>query len=123
VVGEIEEIAMRIKSGGGLNSNKVVQSRTGMKVEPKARAMNVEAVGEQGASLAFARKPLKQGAGYTPAKMGATGIANARQGHAGPGPGGGNRVIYRSGSQSPTPVAKEMPPGRGFDERPNLKNR
>jgi hypothetical protein len=113
----------RIVSGGGINSNKTVQSRSGYKVEPKSRAMSPEAVGQQGASLAFARKPLEQGFGYTPGKMGATGIANARQGHAGPGPGGGSRVIYRSGSQSPTPAATGMEPGRGFDERPNKGNR
>src|SRR5262249_22868385 len=88
-----------IISGGGIQSNKTVQSKAGAKVEPRARAMSPEAVGQQGASLAFARKPLEQGLGYTPQKMGATGIANARQGHAGPGPGGGNRQIFPSGSQ------------------------
>jgi hypothetical protein len=84
---------------GGYGSAKHVDKKAGMKVEPKARAMSPEAVGQQGASLAFARKPLDQGPGYTPGKMGSTGIANARQGHAGPGPGGGNRTIYPSGAQ------------------------
>src|SRR5262249_38037834 len=98
-------------TGGGINSNKTVQSRSGYKVEPKSRAMSPEAVGQQGAQLAFARKPLEQGPGYMPGKMGDTGIANARKGPAGAGPGGGGRTIYRSGSQSPTPPAHGMPPG------------
>src|SRR5262245_33342112 len=99
-------------TGGGISSNKTVQSRSGMKVEPKARAMNVEAVGQQGASLAFARKPLEQGPGYTPQKMGDAGIANAHKGPAGAGPGGYGRTIYKSGSQSPTPPAHGIPAGR-----------
>jgi len=85
-------------TGGGIQSNKTVQSRSGMKVEPRSRAISPEAVGQQGASLVFARKPLEQGPGYTPGKMGDTGIANARKGPAGAGPGGMGRTIYRSGS-------------------------
>ena len=112
-----------IRSGGGINSNKTVQSRSGYKVEPKARAMNVEAVGQQGASLAFARKRLEQGPGYTPEKQGDTGIAKATYNPATSGPGS-QRTTYRSGSQSPTPPAREMAPSRDyFNERPNRSNR
>jgi hypothetical protein len=99
-------------TGGGIQSNKTVQPRSGMKVEPKSRAMSPEAVGQQGAALAFDRKPLEQGPGYTPGKQGDTGIANARKGPAGAGPGGMGRTIYASGSQSPTPPARPLRAGR-----------
>jgi len=101
-----------IKSGGGINSNKVVQSRSGVKVEPVSKAGNVADVAQQGLATAFRKEPITQGQGYTPGKMPATGIANARQGPAGAGPGGYGRTIYRSGSQGPTPPAREMPTGR-----------
>lgn len=101
-----------IKSGGGINSNKTVQSQSAWKVEPKAKAMNVPAVAALGRSEQYRKPPLEQGKGYEPSKMGATGIANARKGHAGVGPGGGNRTIYARGSQCPTPPAKPMEPGR-----------
>jgi hypothetical protein len=111
-------------TGGGYGSAKHVDKKAGMKVEPKAWAMNVEAVGQQGAALAFARKPLEQGKGYEPSKMGPTGIANASKGPAGAGPGGMERTIYGSGSQSPTPPAREMSPSRDYlNERPNKSNR
>jgi len=102
---------MRVKSGGGITSNKYVTSKSGQKVEPKSRAMNVEAVAQQGAQLAFARKPLEQGPGYTPGKMGDTGIAKATYNPATSGPGS-LRTTYASGSQSPTPPAHGMPAGR-----------
>jgi hypothetical protein len=101
-----------IKSGGGINSNKTVQSRSGVKVEPKAQAANVAGVAQQGMATAFKKEPLIQGKGYEPQGMGPTGIANATKGPAGAGPGGMGRTIYRSGSQSPTPPAHEMPAGR-----------
>jgi hypothetical protein len=99
-------------TGGGYGSAKHVDKKAGMKVEPKARAMSPEAAGQQGAALAFARKPLEQGPGYTPGKQGDTGIANARKGPAGAGPGGMGRTIYASGSQSATPPARPLPAGR-----------
>jgi hypothetical protein len=102
---------MKMKSGGGIKSRVVSHSRHG-KQEPIAKAANVAGVAQQGLSTAFRKEPLIQGPAYTPAKVGAIGIANARQGHSGPGPGGGNRTIYGSGSQSPTPQAREMPKGR-----------
>ena len=74
-------------TGGGISGNKVVQSRKGQKVEPTTHKGNVAGVAQQGAALAFKREPITSGKGYEPGKMGDTGIANARQGHAGPGPG------------------------------------
>jgi hypothetical protein len=101
-----------ILAGGGINSNKVVQSKSGQKVEPVTHKVNPAGVAQMGLSHQFKPEPMLQGKGYEPKAMGSTGIANARQGHAGPGPGGGNRTIYKSGSQSPTPPAREMPAGR-----------
>jgi len=101
-----------IRSGGGINSKQTVQSRSGYKVEPKARAANVAGVAQMGLSHAFKPEPMLQGKGYEPKSMGDTGIANAHKGPAGAGPGGMGRTIYRSGSQSPTPPAREMPRGR-----------
>ena len=113
---------MRIKSGGGITSNKYVTSKGGQKVEPVSKAMSPAGVGQQGISTAFAKSPIEQGPGYSPGKMPSTGIAQAKYNPATTGPGS-LRTTYRSGSQSPTPQAREMPPGRGFDERPNLKDR
>ena len=101
-----------ILSGGGINSNKTVQSKAGQKVEPKARSVSPEGIGQFGLSHQFRPKEIFNRPGYTPQKQGGTGIANARKGHAGPGPGGGGRTIFPSGSQSPTPPAREMSPGR-----------
>jgi len=102
---------VKVMSGGGINSNKTVQSRSGYKVEPKASAANVEAVAQQGLATAFPKREMLRGPGYSTGSMPATGIANARQGPPGAGPGGG-RTIYASGSQSPTPPARQMPAGR-----------
>jgi hypothetical protein len=99
-------------TGGGISGNKVVRCRSGMKVEPTTHRGNVAGVAQQGMATAFKKEPLTQGKGYDPGKMGNTGIANARKGPAGAGPGGYGRTIYRSGSQSPTPPAHEMPAGR-----------
>jgi hypothetical protein len=101
----------RIVSGGGLTSNKLVQSKSG-KVEPIARKANPAGAAQLGAATQFRKEPLEAGKGYQPKPMGSTGIANAQQGHSGVGPGGGGRTIYKSGSQSPTPEPREMPKGR-----------
>jgi hypothetical protein len=103
---------VKIQSGGGINSNKVVQSRSGVKVEPVSKAGNAAGVAQQGLATAFRKEPITQGQGYTPKVMPATCIANAVKGPPGTGPGGGGRTIYRSGSQSQTPVAKPMSAGR-----------
>jgi len=104
---------MKIKSGGGIQSRQV-SHRYEPKVEPKAHKASPAGAAQQGVAAQFRKEPLQQGpgSGYEPAKMGSTGIANARQGHAGPGPGGGNRTIYGSGSQSPCRPAREMPKDR-----------
>jgi len=99
-----------ILSGGGLTSNKLKQIKAS-KVEPRAKAISPEAAGQQGSATAFVKRPLVSGSGYQAGAMGPTGIANARQGPSGPGPGGGSRMIYKSGSQSPTPAPKEMEKG------------
>jgi len=101
-----------IMSGGGLNSNKVVQSRSGYKVEPRSTAIDPAGVSQRDVSTAFRKTPVEVGPGYSTKAMPATGIANARQGPPGAGPGGGGRTIYASGSQSPTPSARQMPAGR-----------
>src|SRR5215472_15514012 len=108
-----------ILSGGGYNSNKTVHSR-GYKTEPKPRAANVAGVAQQGMATAFKKEPMLNGPGYSTKPQGDTGIANARKGPASAGPGGFGRTIYASGSQSPTPTAREMAPSRDyFTERPN----
>ena len=100
----------KIVSGGGITSNKYVTSKSA-KVEPKSKAMSPEAVAQQGAATAFVKPPLVQGPGYTPTKVGATGIAKATVRPDIPGPGSG-RTTYASGSQSPTPTAEPMAKGR-----------
>jgi hypothetical protein len=112
-----------IKSGGGINSNKTVQSRSGGKVEPRSTAINPAGISQRDVSTAFRKEPVEVGPGYSTKAMPSTGIANATKGPAGAAPGGFGRTIYKSGSQSPTPVAREMLAGRTFDERPNKSNR
>lgn len=101
---------MKIKSGGGIQSRNV-SHRYEPKVEPKTHKASPAGAAQQGMAVQFRKEPLQQspGSGYEPKPMGSTGIANVRQGHAGPGPGGGNRTIYKSGSQSPTASAHGMP--------------
>lgn len=108
----------RIVSGGGITSNKYKTSKAGQKVEPVSHKANVAGVAQQGMSAQFRKEPIISGPGYTPAKVGSTGIANAKFNSASQGPGSG-RTLYRSGSQSGTPEPRAMPAGRGFDERPN----
>jgi hypothetical protein len=102
-------------SGGGISSNKVTSSKSAWKVEPKAQAVSPAGVNQMSLSTQFRKDPLAQGAGYSTKPMGSTGIANARFNSASAGPGSG-RTIYKSGSQSPTPPAKPVRPGRSFDE-------
>src|SRR5215813_11688005 len=97
-------------TGGGINSNKTVQSRSGYKTEPKSNAGNVAGVGQIGLQHAFKPEPMLQGKGYEPASMPPTGVKGTYNA-ATQGPGS-QRTVYRSGSQSPTPPAREMPAGR-----------
>src|SRR5262249_9993968 len=117
-----KELAMaKIVSGGGYNSRQVKHDRK-YKQEPQTHKGNPAGVAQQGMALGFKREPITSGKGYEPSKIGPTGIANARQGPKGAGPGGMGRTIYKSGSQSPTPPAHPLPAGRSIDaERPNLK--
>jgi hypothetical protein len=101
-----------ILAGGGYGSRQHTDKKAGQKVEPVTHKGNVAGVAQTGLSHAFKPGPMTQGKGYEPSKMGPTGIANASKGPAGAGPGGMGRTIYKSGSQSPTPAAKEMPAGR-----------
>ena len=97
-----------IKSGGGINSNKTVQSRSGYKVEPKASAANVAGVAQMGLSHAFKPEPMIQGKGYEPEKMPATGVKGSYNA-ATQGPSSG-RTIYGKGSQAEyNPGPKPMP--------------
>jgi len=65
---------MRIKSGGGITSNKYVTSRSSQKVEPVTHRGNVAGVAQTGLSHAFKPEPMFQGKGYEPQKMPATGV-------------------------------------------------
>ncbi len=69
----------KARSGGGITSNKLMQS-TKWKQEPVANKASPAGAAQQGLAVQF--------------------------------PGGGGRTIYKSGSQSPTPPAREMPEGR-----------
>jgi hypothetical protein len=102
---------VKVLTGGGIQSRRVVQDRK-YKQEPVTHKATPAGAAQQGLATQFRKEPLQHGKGYEPKPMGSTGIANARQGHAGVGPGGGNRTIYKSGSQSPTPPAHGMPSGR-----------
>ena len=48
-------------SGGGIRSNKTVQSKSGGKVEPRSRAVSVESTAQLGASTAFRKPDLYNG--------------------------------------------------------------
>ena len=99
-------------TGGGIQGRNVKQSRSAQKVEPVAHKASPAGAAQLGMSVQFEKEKLQSGKGYEPKAQPSTGIANARQGHSGPGPGGGGRTIYKSGSQSPTPPARELPAGR-----------
>src|SRR5262249_3932767 len=110
-------------TGGGYGSRQHTDKKAGQKVEPVTHRGNVASVAQQGMATAFKKEPLTRGKGYTPGKMGDTGIAKATYNPATSGPGS-QRTTYASGSQSPTPAAREMSPSRDyFNERPNKGNR
>ena len=107
---------VKVMSGGGINSNKTVQSRSGYKVEPVSRAANVAGVAQQGMATAFKKERLTQGKGYEPERMGPTGVPG--QYNSAPQGPGSQRTVYRSGSQAeynpgPQPMrTNPMPTGR-----------
>jgi hypothetical protein len=94
----------KARSGGGITSNKLVQSRA-PKAEPKAHAMSPGGVSRIGVhpSPLSRPEPIEAGRGFQPVgptdNVAAVGV-------------GGGRTVHRTGSQSPTPAAKAMPAGR-----------
>jgi|SRR6266498_2493095 len=98
---------MKMKSGGGIQYS----TTKAPKVEPVSRKASPAGSAQLGAATQFKKEPLIQGRGYEPKPMPSTGIAKATFNSASQGPGSG-RTVYGSGSQSPTPQAKEMPAGR-----------
>jgi hypothetical protein len=101
-----------ILTGGGYKSVQHKDMRAGWKTEPKPKAIDPASVSTLGMSTQFKKPDLVSGPGYRTGPQQSTGIGNARKGPAGAGPGGMGRTIYKSGSQSPTPPAREIPKGR-----------
>jgi|SRR6516165_12291232 hypothetical protein len=103
-------------TGGGINSNKTVQSRSGYKVEPTTNRGNVVGVAQMGLSHAFKPEPMLQGKGYEPAPMPPTGVKGTYNSST-QGPGS-QRTVYGKGSQAeynpgPQPMrTNPMPAGR-----------
>jgi hypothetical protein len=89
----------KARSGGGLTSNKLVQSKRG-KQEPKSHKVSVPAVAQQGAAVQFKKSELQQGpgSGYQTKAVPPSGIPGTYNA-ATQGPGS-QRAVYRSGSQS-----------------------
>jgi hypothetical protein len=104
-------MAKRTREGGGYGSRPHVEMKK-WKQEPKSHAVSPASVNQMGVSTQFKKEPLVSGPGYTTKPEGPTGIANARKGPSGAGPGGMGRTIYSSGSQCKTPPANPLPPGR-----------
>ena len=100
---------VKVVSGGGIGSNKYVTSKSA-KVEPVSRKASPAGAAQLGAAVQFKKEPLVQGKGYSPGDKGSTGLSGTYN-PAREGPGSG-RTTYRSGSQSATPQAQEMPAGR-----------
>jgi hypothetical protein len=104
-------------TGGGIQSNKTVQSRSGVKREPVTHRGNVEGVGAIGLSHAYKPPEMLQGKGYEPRPVPATGVKGTFN-SATSGPGSG-RTIMPAGSQAeygnrgsqPTQT-RPMPAGR-----------
>lgn len=84
-------------TGGGYGSRQHTDKKAGQKVEPVTHRGNVASVAQQGMATAFKKEPLTRGKGYTPGKMGDTGIAKATYNPATSGPGS-QRTTYASGS-------------------------
>jgi hypothetical protein len=93
------------RPAGGINSRRVIH-KPQPKVEPRARAMDVERVSQIGASTRFVKKPtLEAGRGYNPPVGPTTNLVS--------GPGGG-RDIHKCGSQGQHgSVDRGMPSGMG----------
>jgi len=89
---------MKILSGGGIQGNKVVQSRSGVKVEPITHKGNPAAVAQQGLAVQFRKEPITSGKGYEPERMPPTGVAG-KYNAATSGPGS-QRTTYAKGTQA-----------------------
>jgi hypothetical protein len=85
-------------TGGGIQGNKTVQSRSSVKVEPKPHAISPAGVAQQGMATQFRKEELRQGPGYKQGPSPNTGIPGTYNA-ATQGPGS-MRAIYKSGSQS-----------------------
>lgn len=59
---------VKVLSGNGIQSNKTVQSRSGVKVEPRTTAINPAGVSQRDVSTAFRKENVEMGRGYEPAK-------------------------------------------------------
>ena len=90
------------RPAGGVHSKQVIH-RPQPKVEPRAKAMNVERVSQIGQTVSFQKGPMEEGRGYN-APVGPTNNLVS-------GPGGG-RTVYKSGSQHGMGPAKPMPTGK-----------
>jgi hypothetical protein len=104
----------KAKSGGGINS-RVVKQDTKWKAEPKGKAINPASVSTLGMATQFKKPNLEMGPGYQTKPQPSTGIANARKGHAGVGPGGGNRTIFPTGAQGTHGKPVPAPGGKPRD--------
>jgi hypothetical protein len=81
------------RSGGGITMNKTVSTRSAGKVEPRAHAVSLDAVGRIGSmqGVGTPAVDLYKGAGYS-TPVGPTPGYDAR-------PGGNGRQVMKSGSQ------------------------
>ena len=87
-----------IKSGGGIQSNKMVPSRSGGKVEPRSTAINPAGVSQRDVSTVFRKEPVEVGPGYSSKAMPATGVkGNYNSATSGPG---SQRTVYGKGTQA-----------------------
>jgi hypothetical protein len=101
---------MKIKSGGGIQSNKYVTSQSGQKVEPKPKAVNVEAVANLGRAVQYKKPDLVEGPGYSGSAMAPTG-SRGTYNAATSGPGS-LRTTYKAGTQQANPEARDLPVGK-----------
>ena len=90
------------RPAGGVHSKQVIH-KPQPKVEPRAKAINVERVAQIGISTFLGKGELYEGRGFN-APVGPTSTLVS-------GPGGG-RTIYESGGQHGLKPAREMPSGR-----------
>jgi hypothetical protein len=97
----------RAKSGGGATMNKVVETTTGRKAEPKVHGVSVGATSRLGAVVGQGtpHKAIYSQQAYT------NPVGTNHNFEMGPGAG---RVVMRAGSQSKTPSPTPMGRGRSL---------